>query len=85
MSVTHKSNLKPDKPEADGAGAHFTPYHTGFYSYLNYTERTEVETRILRKNLGIKLGISRTDGRALTNCANPRPLLYKSKVMRTTT
>ena len=24
-SVTHKSKWKTDKPEADGAGAHFTP------------------------------------------------------------
>lgn len=24
-SVTRKSNLKTDKPEADGAGAHFSP------------------------------------------------------------
>lgn len=27
-SVTHKSKWKTDKPEADGAGAHFTPHHT---------------------------------------------------------
>lgn len=27
-SVTHKSKWKTDKPEADGAGAHFTPHLT---------------------------------------------------------
>ena len=58
---------------------------TGIYSYLKLHGKEKSQKKNLGSHLGIKLGTSRTEGRALLNrlSANPCSMLYSLQKSRT--
>ena len=53
---------------------------TGTWSYLKQYGKERSQNKDLRSHLGIKLGTSCTEGRALINCANPSSLKGKQHI-----
>jgi len=78
MSVAQNSHYLTNKPEADGElilppSLHKCSVLRVFKDIYQATRKRRSRNKDLRSHQGIDLRISRTDGRALTNHANPCP------------
>ena len=88
-SVTGNSHLT-NKPEADGAlilqPPPFSPSVLRFTvsrvlkSYVKQYGKERSRNKDLRSHLGIELGTSRTEGRAIISCADPSSLKEKQHI-----